>query len=63
MSIDDHNADYDPPDAWKAYTVEELEWWVRLLRKRAGMRVAGPKRDKDLYDADNYAAMLEVLKK
>jgi hypothetical protein len=58
-TISKHNADYDPPDAYKQYTDEELQWWVKLLRKRAGMRVPGPKRDKDNYDADNYEKMLK----
>lgn len=53
-----HNADYDPPDAWKSYTDEDLRQWVYLLTKRAAMRVPGPKRDKDLADAANYQSML-----
>lgn len=56
--IDKHNAEYDPPDAGKGYTDEDLRWWVALLTKRAAMRIPGPKRDKDLADAANYQSML-----
>lgn len=61
-SLVSHNADYDPPDAWKQYTDEELRWWVHLLTKRAGMRVPGEKKTKDLVDAVNYQAMLDSRK-
>lgn len=59
MSIEKHNADYkNDGKAHLEYTVEELQWWVRLLRKRAGMRTDEAKRAKDLYDANNYEQML-----
>lgn len=58
-TIERHSGDYKA-DAWKAYSDEELRWWVHLLRKRAEMRTDGPKKDKDLYDADNYEAMLKA---
>lgn len=61
-SISRHDADYSPADAWRQYTEEELEWWVKLLTKRAGMRTPGPKQDKDRYDAANYQEMLDKLR-
>jgi hypothetical protein len=48
--------------AWQQYTEEELEWWVRLLTKRAGHRDNEEKRTKDLYDAGNYQAMLDEMR-
>lgn len=54
-----HEADYKPR-AWEEYTAEELGWWVRLLTKRAGHRADAAKREKDLYDAANYQAMLDA---
>lgn len=57
--ISPHASDYRP-DAWREYTLEELQWWERLLTKRAGMRTDLEKRDKDLYDAANYRAMREA---
>lgn len=58
--LDKHNADYQP-QAWRHYTDEELTWWVRLLRKRAGMRTDPVKAAKDREDADNYERMLSCL--
>ncbi len=58
-SIKAHDADYTP-DAWMDYTEEELLWWVRLLRKRAGMRTVKEKALKDRADADNYEKMLQA---
>lgn len=55
-----HEGDYKPA-SWRQYTVEELRWWVRLLRKRAGHRTDEAKRQKDLYDADNYESMLKAI--
>ncbi len=45
-------------EAWKNYTDEELRWWIKLLRKRAGHRSDPEKRTKDLKDASNYELML-----
>ena len=55
--LNKHQANYKP-DAWRENTVEELEWWVKLLRKRAGHRVDGDKKTKDYRDAENYSLML-----
>lgn len=57
--IEPHAADY-ARDAWREYTMIELGNWVSLLTKRAGHRVPGPKRQKDLQDARNYLAMMEA---
>jgi hypothetical protein len=62
--IKQHDSKYqDSGDAWKKYTVEELQWWVHLLRKRAAMRVVEDvdKIKKDRDDADNYEAMLKTV--
>lgn len=45
-------------NTWKNYTDEELRWWIKLLRKRAGNRKDEVKRDKDLKDSNNYSLML-----
>jgi hypothetical protein len=55
-----HANSYEP-GAFQTYTAEELRWWVQLLRKRAAHRTDEAKRSKDLYDADNYEAMLQAL--
>lgn len=60
--IKPHAGDYKD-QAWKQYTIEELEWWVKLLTKRASHRTDETKRNKDLYDADNYQAMLNEARK
>lgn len=49
------------PNAWMMYTVEELDWWIKPLTKRAGMRVEGPKKDKDLWDVENYRKMRDAM--
>jgi len=54
----EHQKDYRE-GAWREYTAEELQWWVRLLTKRAGHRTNPEKRDKDLHDAANYQAILD----
>jgi len=58
--IEEHAAKYTA-HAWNDYTQEELEWWVRLLTKRAGMRTDDAKREKDLADAANYQSMLDAM--
>lgn len=55
-----HQNDYKT-SAWKEYTKEELEWWVRLLTKRASHRTDEDKKRKDLYDASNYQSMLDEM--
>jgi len=52
-----HRVDYKP-QAWEAYTLAELGWWVHLLTKRAGHRLNAEKRAKDLRDAGNYLSMM-----
>jgi hypothetical protein len=59
-NLEKHSGSYKP-DAWRQYTPEELQWWVKLLRKRASHRTDEAKRKKDLYDADNYQAMLDEM--
>jgi hypothetical protein len=46
--------------AWADYSIEELGMWVHLLVKRAQMRSDPDKARKDLYDARNYAAMIQA---
>lgn len=54
-----HDKDY-VADATFVYTEEELQWWVHLFTKRAQYRSTEEKRTKDLYDADNYRAILRA---
>ena len=54
-----HDQDYKP-QAWEAYSFEELGQWVALLAKRAGHRANDEKRAKDLYDAQNYLSMMQA---
>ena len=56
-----HQNDYRE-GAWDEYTNEELEWWVRLLTKRATHRTNPEKKAKDLYDASNYQSILDLKK-
>ena len=58
-SIKKHEPDYHP-DAWMQYSIEELEWWVKLLTKRAEMRTDPVKKAKDLEDAANYEKMRDA---
>lgn len=58
MPFSDHDAEYKPA-AWKQYTLEELGKWVHLLAMRAEHRMPGEKREKDLYDAQNYLDMMQ----
>ena len=46
-------------EAWKEYTEEELEWWIKLFTKRASHRTDTIKIEKDLTDARNYQIMLD----
>lgn len=57
-----HASDYKNK-AWQQYTQEELGWWVHLLTKRAGHRDNEDKKAKDLYDAGNYQAMLDEMRR
>lgn len=52
-----HDADFVSPDIWRQYTLEELYWWSHNLFKRAVMRTPGEKKDKDVYDGENYLGM------
>ena len=56
-ALEPHEKDYKPK-AWEQYTFAELGGWVHLLTTRAGHRVKGLKRDKDLLDAKNYIEMM-----
>lgn len=56
-TISQHQGDYKA-QAWEAYTLAELGWWVHLFAKRAEHRDNPEKRAKDLYDARNYLAMM-----
>lgn len=58
-ALEPHQADYQPR-AWEQYTFAELGDWVHLLTTRAGHRVQGPKRNKDLMDAKNYLEMMRA---
>ncbi|MGN6545752.1 MAG: hypothetical protein ACTHK7_11935 [Aureliella sp.] len=54
-----HQPDFKP-EAWKDMSFIELATWVEQLTKRAARRANNEKRDKDLYDASNYLAMLQA---
>lgn len=56
-SIKEHETKYKP-DAWKAYSAEELASWVGLLAKRATMRATLSEASSDLIDSRNYLDML-----
>lgn len=45
--------------AWQEYSIQELGNWVHLLCKRAEHRNDPVKREKDLYDAQNYLNMIQ----
>lgn len=56
-------AEHEPkfkPDAWKAWSVQELGGIVAFFLKRATHRLDPEKRAKDLTDAQNYAAMIQA---
>lgn len=58
QALEAHQQDYKP-NAWEAYSFEELGNFVHLLAKRAGHRSDAGKRAKDLYDAQNYLSMMQ----
>lgn len=58
-SILQHQADYKP-EVWRDYSFAELGNWVHLLTARSEHRVTPEKRFKDLEDARNYLAMMEL---
>jgi len=58
-AIKPHVGDFKP-SAWNAYSLLELGMWVHLLAKRAMHRASVPKRQKDLYDAQNYLTMMQA---
>lgn len=53
-----HQPDYKEGE-WKHMSFIELGTWVDQLVKRAARRSNDAKREKDLYDAGNYLAMLK----
>ena len=57
--IEKHQQDYKAA-AWEAYTLAELGNFVHLLAKRAEHRADAAKREKDLYDAQNYLSMMQA---
>jgi len=58
-NLDKHEVDYKE-NAWEQYTMQELGEWVHLLAKRAEHRGNPDKKDKDLYDAQNYLDMMQL---
>ena len=58
MGLEKHNADYKL-NAWDNYSLDELGHWVHLLAKRSQHRDNDEKRQKDLYDAQNYLDMMQ----
>jgi hypothetical protein len=58
-SIKSHAADY-VNHSWEDYTFEELGQFVHLFAKRATHRIDVKKRQKDLYDAQNYLNMMQA---
>lgn len=57
-TIEQHQPDYKP-NAYEAYSFQELGNFVHLLAKRATHRCVSAKAAKDLEDARNYLAMME----
>jgi hypothetical protein len=58
MTIEQHEQDYQP-QAWEAYTLAELGWWVHLLATRSQHRANPATKAKDLEDAQNYLDMMQ----
>lgn len=54
-----HDADYSPKDAWRQYSLAELGTWVDLFARRSTARADKEKKEKDLYDAQNYLDMMQ----
>ena len=54
-----HDAAYHPKDAWRQYSIAELGTWVDVLTRRATVRTDKEKKEKDLYDAQNYLDMMQ----
>lgn len=48
------------PQAWEAYSLQELGQWVHLFAKRSEHRADDEKRAKDLQDAQNYLDMMQA---
>lgn len=48
------------PQAWEAYSLQELGQWVHLFAKRSEHRVDANKKAKDLEDAQNYLDMMQA---
>jgi hypothetical protein len=57
-SIKPHQKDYKP-HAWENYSFIELGQWVHLLTMRSLHRAQEDKRQKDIYDAQNYLNMMQ----
>lgn len=57
--LEAHEQDYKP-NAWEAYSFDELGSFVHLLAKRATHRSDSAKCHKDLYDAQNYLSMMQA---
>lgn len=53
-----HQPDYKQ-NSWKEYSFEELGSIIGFFVKRASHRKNIAKKEKDLYDAKNYLAMME----
>ncbi len=54
-----HEDDYKQ-DSYMDYTIKEFGEIISFLIKRASMRKTLAKKNKDLYDAKNYAEMLQI---
>ena len=59
MSLKKHEIDYKQ-NAWENYSFQELGNWVHLLAMRALQRSTVEKKEKDLYDAQNYLNMMQT---
>lgn len=57
--IKSHANDYKDK-AWEQYTLSKLGQWVYLLAKRSQHRTTLEKKNKDLYDAENYLKMMKA---
>ena len=58
-SAQEHQDNYKP-NAWEAYSIQELGQWVHLFAKRSIHRADPAKREKDLTDAQNYLDMMQA---
>jgi hypothetical protein len=58
-SIKPHSQDYKDK-SWEDYELYELGWWVHLFVKRSQHRANVEKRNKDLYDAQDYLNIMQA---